>query len=116
MNIVCDTNILVSGILFGGHARDIIRLASRGTVTNFISAHMLRELEDVLARRKFGLSAEQVLSIVALVRDTFEFIEPHESVKVVAADPDDDRIIEAAIGGITDGGLDESDNENGGRP
>ncbi len=65
MNIVCDTNILISGILFGGHARTIIQLASRGSVTNFLSPTMLRELEDVLARPKFGLTTEQVLNIAA---------------------------------------------------
>ena len=94
---MCDTNTLVSGILFGGHPREIIQAASRGYVTNFISAAILRELEDVLARPKFGLSSEQILGIVALVRETFDFVEPDVSVNAVATDPDDNRILEAAV-------------------
>ncbi|MBU0677657.1 MAG: putative toxin-antitoxin system toxin component, PIN family [Verrucomicrobia bacterium] len=97
MNIVCDTNILVSGILFGGHARDILRQASRGNVTNFVSADILRELETVLARPKFGLHSEQTLAIIALVRDTYDYVEPDTSVDAVSDDPDDNRILEAAF-------------------
>ena len=97
MNIVCDTNILVSGLLFGGNPRNIIRAASRGLVTNYISAPILRELEDVLSRPKFGLRSEEVHEIMALVRDTFDFIEPHLVIEAVTSDPDDDRILEAAV-------------------
>ena len=97
MKIVCDTNILVSGILFGGHPREIIRLASRGSVTNFISARILRELEDVLSRPKFKLSSEQILGMITLVRETFDFVDPDVSLRVVTSDPDDNRILEAAL-------------------
>ena len=97
MNIVCDTNVLVSSVLFGGNARTIIRMASRGLVTNFLSPHILREFEEVLARKKFGLNREQVLHIVALARDTFEFTEPAVSIRSISSDPDDDRILEAAV-------------------
>ena len=97
MNIVCDTNILVSGVLFGGNARKIIRAASQGLVVNYISTAILREFEDVLKRPKFGLQPEQVVAITALVRDTFEMDEPDFDLKVIPNDPDDDRILEAAI-------------------
>ena len=97
MNIVCDTNVLISGILFPGHSRKILQLASRGVVTNAISADILREAEDVLLRPKFSLSPEQVLSIVALFRDTFVFVTPSRRVTAIQADPDDNRILEAAL-------------------
>ena len=34
---------------------------------------------------------------MALVRDTFDFIEPHLVIEAVTSDPDDDRILEAAV-------------------
>ena len=38
MKIVCDTNVLVSGILFEqGYPRQILVLISNGTITNFMS-------------------------------------------------------------------------------
>lgn len=97
MKVVCDTNILVSGILLGGPPREIIRLASRGHVTNFVSAPILRELEAVLSRPKFRLSSEQVLAMLALVRETSDLVDPNTSLRVITDDPDDDRILEAAL-------------------
>ncbi len=87
MNVVCDTNVLISGILFGGHARQILRLASQGAITNFISPEILRELEDVLLRPKFGIHSEQVLSIISLVRDSFELVVPSRRVNKIRKRP-----------------------------
>ena len=96
MNVVCDTNVLISGVIFGGHARQILLLASQGAVTNFISPEILREFEDVLLRPKFGLHSEQVLSIISLIRDSFELVVPPRRVKKILIDPDDNRILETA--------------------
>ena len=97
MKIVCDTNVLVSGILFGGNARQILLLASRGKLTNFISDDILHEAQDVLLRPKFKLSPQQANAIIALFRDTFELVYPTQQHKVVQSDPDDDRILEVAV-------------------
>jgi len=97
VNIVCDTNVLVSGVLFGGHAREILRLASRGVVINFISPDILREAENVLRRSKFGLRPEQVLEIIALFKDTFEIVTPSMRVRAISSDPQDNHVIEAAL-------------------
>lgn len=97
MNIVCDTNVLVSGIFFGGHAREILRLASRGVVINFISPDILREAEEVLRRSKFGLGPEQVLEIIALFKDSFEVVIPSIRVRAIPSDPGDNSVIEAAL-------------------
>ncbi len=97
MNIICDTNVLVSGVLFGGHPREILRLASRGVVVNFISPDILREAENVLRRSKFGLRPEQVLEIIALFKDTFEIVTPSIRVRAISSDPEDNRVIEAAL-------------------
>jgi len=97
VRIVCDTNVLVSGILFGGHARQILLLASRGKITNFISDDILHEAKKVLLRPKFKLSPQQVIGIIALFRDTFELVYPAQKHKVIQSDPDDDRILDAAV-------------------
>ena len=97
MNILCDTNVLVSGVLFGGHAREILRMASRGVVINFISPDILREAENVLRRSKFGLHPEQVLEIIALFKDTFEIVTPSMRVQAISSDPQDNHVIEAAL-------------------
>ena len=99
MRIVCDTNVLVSGILFGGHARQILRQITRGVFTNCITRELLDEVEDVLNRPKFGLDPERPAAIAALFRDTFDVVESTRRVRAVTADPDDDRVLEAAEAG-----------------
>ena len=96
MKIVCDTNVLVSGILFQGHPRRILLLAARGSLTNVTSPALLREAEDVLSRPKFGLQPSQVDNILMLFRDTFELVHPDRAVTVISDDPADNRVLEAA--------------------
>ncbi|MEI7788883.1 MAG: putative toxin-antitoxin system toxin component, PIN family [Chlorobiaceae bacterium] len=96
MRIVCDTNVLISGILFGGNPREVLRLCSSGKVINCISPAIIQEVEEVLYRPKFGLLHEQVYRIIGLFRDTFMVI-PQNSVAFITLDPDDNRILEAAV-------------------
>ena len=96
MKIVCDTNVLVSAILFGGHPRRILTLAAQGRLTNVTSPDLLREIERVLLRPKFGLEPRQVLNAIALFRDTFEFVFPTRRIHAVLRDPADNRVLEAA--------------------
>jgi uncharacterized protein len=96
MRIVCDTNVLVSGVLFRGHPRRILTLVSRGHLVNFTSQVLLREAEDVLLRSKFSLQRNQVSGILALFRDTFELVHPSRRVNAIANDPSDNMVLEAA--------------------
>lgn len=97
MKIVCDTNVLVSGILFGGHARTILTAISRGRIDAFTTPALLNELRDVLTRRKFRLNTEQIDAIMELLRESLTCASPLQSVSGVVEDPDDDRVLEAAI-------------------
>jgi len=102
MKVVCDTNVLVSGLLFQGNARTILQQIGKGLIIGFISLPIVRELEDVLQRPKFHLSAPQVAAIIELVQQTFHLVSPTESVNAVSADPDDNAIIAAALAAEVD--------------
>ncbi len=96
MRIVCDTNVLISGFLFGGNPREVLQLCSSGKVINYISPEIIQEVEEVLHRPKFGLLPEQVYRIIGLFRDTFTFVIPQNSIDIITLDPDDNRMLEAA--------------------
>jgi len=102
MEIVCDTNVLVFGVLFRGHPRRILLLAAQGRLTNCTSPALLWEVETVLIRPKFGLRPGQVAGILALFRDTFELVHPGESVTVIVDDPADNRVLETADAAAAD--------------
>ncbi|HEX9774108.1 MAG TPA: putative toxin-antitoxin system toxin component, PIN family [Actinomycetota bacterium] len=97
MRIVLDTNVLISAILFpGGPPEDVLRLAIEGRVELVTSATLLTEYARVLTE-KFGHSegqaSERVRRIVAIAK----IVKPHERVEEVAEDPEDDRVLEAAL-------------------
>ena len=96
MNIVCDTNVLVSGILFGGNPREVLRLCSTLRVVNFISPDIMKEVEDVLRHPKFGLLPAQVYRIMGIFMETFAMVTPTIAVNDITVDRDDNRILEAA--------------------
>jgi putative PIN family toxin of toxin-antitoxin system len=59
MNIVLDTNTVVSGSLWSGAPCQVIDLARNGVITLFTSPELLAELVDVLRREKFATRLEQ---------------------------------------------------------
>jgi len=96
MRVVIDTNVLVSGILFGEPPRQVLRLAAQGRISSVTSPALLREAEDVLLRPKFGLRPEQAVRIVALFRETSSIVTPSPRVSAIRCDPADNRVLEAA--------------------
>lgn len=97
MRIICDTNLLISGVLFKGNPRSILRLASEGRIENCISPEILQEAEEVLRRPKFGLAPEDVSAILETFQHTFTLVVPTTRVNIIKEDPDDNIILEAAL-------------------
>lgn len=97
MRIVLDTNVLISAFLFpGGAPEAVFRLAVEGKIELVTSTVLLTEFGRVLTQ-KFGhepaAASERVKRIVAVATIT----RPDTDVRVVADDPDDDRVLEAAL-------------------
>ncbi|MDE0636119.1 MAG: putative toxin-antitoxin system toxin component, PIN family [Candidatus Poribacteria bacterium] len=96
--VVYDTNVLISGMIWGGVPYDCIALAQRNIVEAVTCTEILEEFSRKLTT-KFNASPLQAAEMVA------ELLNFHQSVKItnqlqsVTADPDDDKIIECAIAG-----------------
>ena len=65
------------------------------------SAPLLRELQDVLSRprisQRLGWSADERRKFLAALRDASILVFPKQKLRVVRADPSDDRVLEAAV-------------------
>ena len=92
-----DTNVLISGILFGGTPGEIVAAASEGLFTLALSPPIIEELEQVLLRPKFGLNPEAVRILVDDIESAALIVQPRKSHRVVAEDPDDDAIVDCAV-------------------
>lgn len=96
MKVVVDTNVLISALVFpGGVSEQVYRLAIEGRITLVTSPPLLAELGRVLAE-KFGWQDIYLRAAVAQIVRIGEIVEPVERVSIIADDPDDDRMFEAA--------------------
>ncbi len=94
--IVVDSNVVISGLLFGGTPAHVLGVVVKGKAHCFTSLPILDEVRGVLQRAKFGLTPEQVLSFVEEFHLLCEVVAPCSVVHVIRADPADDRILECA--------------------
>jgi putative PIN family toxin of toxin-antitoxin system len=96
MKAILDTNVLISAYVFpGGTPEAVYRLALEGRLEIGTSRTLLAELGRVLGQ-KFGWMPDRVEAAVAQVARIAVVVEPGETVRVVTADPADDRVLEAA--------------------
>lgn len=97
MKIVLDTNVFVSSF-FGGKPRQVIDLWKTGEVSLCLSPPVIEEYVAVL--RRLGLSGEpeleELLSLLARGVHV-HFTAKTPKLKVVRADPEDDKFIECAV-------------------
>lgn len=101
MRVVLDTNVIVSGLLWGGPPRRWLDLARKNTIALYTSAVLLAELAEVLAREKFtgplvahGLTPNGILRGYAALAQT---VAAPLIARTVPADADDDAVIACAL-------------------
>jgi putative PIN family toxin of toxin-antitoxin system len=96
--VVLDTNVLVSGLLFGGVPGDILGLCKSGELRLTMSRAMLDELLRVLAYPKLRLSEEEIHYLLyAEVLPHVDVVRVPPGPAVVAADRTDDMFLHCAL-------------------
>lgn len=96
MKLVFDTNVYISGTFWEGAARILIDAARVDKIKVFISLPILQEVNDTLTGKKFRLSEAEAFRILRDIQTYTKLVLPAKSLKVVKADPDDDKIFECA--------------------
>jgi len=94
--VVFDTNVLVSALaLPSGRGDAALRKIVDGEDSLALSRPILDELLGVLAR-KFAHDREALARVAVFLSEVGEFVEPTESLAVLAGEPDN-RILECAL-------------------
>lgn len=101
-----DTNVIISGRLWGGACAEVLALADERVVVMLMSEAMLDELHDVLQRPKFATRLQQKVmtaeAVVALQLAHCELVEAGVLPPIILDDPDDDMLLMCAMGGDAD--------------
>lgn len=96
MNIVIDTNVVISGTFFGGPPRKVLEAVVERTVSAYATAEIVDEYHDVveeMIRRKQGHLSSAVLAPFV---QKLHMIETTTSIHA-SRDPDDDKFLECAV-------------------
>ena len=93
-----DTNILFSGLGWQGAPYRCLELARSGAVEGLTSREILDELVEKL-QDKLLFSAEQITDTVADLLGFLRLVTIPNTLRVIADDADDDKIIECAVVG-----------------
>ncbi|EKD65502.1 MAG: hypothetical protein ACD_50C00069G0002 [uncultured bacterium] len=93
---VLDTNIYLSGIIFGGNAKHILDLVIEDKITVFISPAIFLEIAEKL-EQKFNWDKNRIITVVKTISKTATAVNPKQKINAVKADRNDNKIIEAAV-------------------
>ena len=102
MRAVLDTNVVVSACWKqdGLEARTV-NLASEGAFTPCVSAEIVAEYRDVLARKKLGPVADRTARMLAALERNWIVIATPVRMSL-ACDEDDNRFLECAVAAAAD--------------
>lgn len=100
--VVFDTNVLVSGYLWRGAARQCIERVRSGKWILLNSEDTIDELIRVLAYNKFGLGATEIQPIIHDLTKIGEFVDVTTKIDVIATDLTDNIFLALAIDGRAD--------------
>lgn len=96
MNIVIDTNVVISGTFFGGAPRKVLEAVVGKDVSAYATTEIIEEYKDIVQEmidRKQGHLSAAILDPFV---QRLHLVEPSTSVEV-SRDPDDDKFIGCAI-------------------
>lgn len=106
MRLVLDTNVVTSGLLWGGAPGQLLDAAQVGEIELFTSRPLLAELSRILARGKFdeaiaatGLPREELVLGYA---ELTTVVVPVRIAPTVMADPADDQVLACALAAQAD--------------
>ena len=97
MKIVLDTNVVVSGLFFGGYPGEILSAWHRGRITLVLSASILAEYREVGAELSSHYGELDFEAFAALLVMHAEVVDaPPALAESVCSDPDDDKFLACA--------------------
>lgn len=108
MKVVLDTNVIVSGTLIEkGHPAKILNEWRDGRFTLVISEEIIEEVKDVLndkeLRKKYKkLTKQRVGRLINFIRRHSLIVPGKLHLEVVKEDPEDNKILTAALEGDAD--------------
>lgn len=95
MRVVIDTNVIASGIFFGGRPRQLLEMLLQQDFDAFVSSMIVEEYQETIEELIAEYPHKPVSIPITQIVSACHLIEPVSRIKV-CRDPDDDKFIECA--------------------
>lgn len=99
MRIIIDTNVLVSGVFFGGPPYDILEAWRDGKLILLISPAIFEEYNRVMEELASNFPEIQIESLLNYLVVHSELVLPPPLDPVIHDDPSDDKFLECGVAG-----------------
>lgn len=99
--VVIDTNVWISGLIFGGNPAKVINRFIDGSIVVITSEELLSELRRKITQ-KFPLFAPQLPLLEASIREKAIVVALGSRLVSASRDEDDNKFIETALNGKAD--------------
>lgn len=97
MKVVLDTNVLISGIFFGGLPGRILNAWRSRKFQIAVSVEVLEEYIDVAERLTARYADIEYQGILGLIVENADLIQASALTEPVCDDPDDDKFLACAV-------------------
>ncbi len=95
MKIVVDTNVMISGIFFGGFPQKVLRAIVANEITACATTEIIDEHEEIVERMLQKKQGHLNATILTPVLQNLELIET-KSIVDICQDPDDNKFLGCA--------------------
>lgn len=99
IQVVLDTNVIISGLVFFGPPRLILKHVIEGDIKLCISEEIIDEVKGLLEEKKFKYTPEITAIIRRELISIAKLINPRKKLKIVEKDPKDNMVLECALEG-----------------
>ena len=102
MRVVIDTNVIVSGFLFGGMPAEVLTLAASGVIAPCFTDATIEEAYTTFAKPNFekykkGMPISVETMLYSLVREAPRFPTPIDIPAYIVRDPSDNHFLACAL-------------------
>ena len=102
LRVVFDTNVVVSAAFWQGSPFQCLAAWAEGTCEAVISPQILAEYHETMEELRADYPAITPVEWVAALGDAAELVFPTHRATRATTDPDDEKILEAALAGEAD--------------
>ena len=96
IKLVLDSNVIISGIVFGGKPRKLLQHVIEGRLELYLSKEIINEVIEIL-RKKFKYPHRMLLAVDNELASISIIVEPDIKVDFITEDEDDNKILECAL-------------------